>query len=176
VALERDEVVRVALALLDEVGLDNLSLRKLAAELGVQAPTLYWHFKNKQDLIDEMSAAMMSATPIDPPTKAVWDEWLSWMARNMHAAMLAHRDGALLHAAARPSEGGWEAVETIVAMLRVAGFSKEEGLQGVGVLTDYVLGAAIEEQTGSVPFPVEDRIGSGVELILDGMRARVSRS
>jgi TetR/AcrR family transcriptional regulator, tetracycline repressor protein len=175
VALERDEVVRVALDLLDEVGLDGLSLRKLAAQLGVQAPTLYWHFKNKQDLIDEMAAVMMAAAPLEPPTQAVWDEWLSWMARNMHAAMLAHRDGALLHAAARPSEGGWDAVETIVAMLRAAGFSKEDGLHGLGVLTDYVLGAAIEEQTGVTPFPVADRVGMGIDLILDGMRARVTK-
>jgi TetR/AcrR family tetracycline transcriptional repressor len=174
VALERDEVVRVALDLLDEVGLAGLSLRKLAAKLGVQAPTLYWHFKDKQDLIDEMSSAMMAASPIPPPEQAVWNEWLAWMARNMHAAMLMRRDGALLHAASRPSEGGWEAVEVIVAMLRAAGFSKEDGLHGLGVLTDYVLGAAIEEQNGATPFPVEDRIGKGIELILDGMRARLS--
>jgi TetR/AcrR family transcriptional regulator, tetracycline repressor protein len=141
VPLERAEVVRVALTLLDEVGLDGLSLRKLATKLGVQAPT--------------------------------WDEWLSWMALNMRAAMLAHRDGALLHAAARPSEGGWEAVEAIVAMLRGAGFSQDEALQGLGVLTDYVLGATLEEQAGSTPFPVENRVEIGVALILDGMRARV---
>jgi TetR/AcrR family tetracycline transcriptional repressor len=176
VALERDEVVRVALDLLDEVGLNGLSLRKLAARLGVQAPTLYWHFKNKQDLIDEMAARMMAATPLPPPEQAVWDQWLSWMARNMRAAMLAHRDGALLHAAARLSEGGWNAVEAIIAMLRAAGFSKEDGMHGLGVLTDYVLGAAIEEQTGSTAFPVEDRVGVGIELILDGMRARLSRA
>jgi len=50
--LERDLVVNTALKLLDEVGLDGLTLRKLAAELGVQAPALYWHFKNKQALLD----------------------------------------------------------------------------------------------------------------------------
>jgi TetR/AcrR family tetracycline transcriptional repressor len=174
VALEREEVVRVALGLLDEVGLDGLSLRKLAARLNVQAPTLYWHFKNKQDLIDEMATTMMAAGPLPPPTQAVWHEWLSWMALNMRAAMLAHRDGALLHAAARPSEGGWEAVESIVAMLRAAGFSKEDGLHGLGVLTDYVLGATLEEQAGATPFPVENRVETGVALILDGMRARLS--
>ncbi|MEV4316541.1 TetR/AcrR family transcriptional regulator C-terminal domain-containing protein [Actinocrispum sp. NPDC049592] len=174
--LERDEAVRVALDLLDEVGLDGLSLRKLAAKLGVQAPTLYWHFKNKQDLIDEMAAQMMAGEALPPPTSASWDEWLSWMARNMRALMLAHRDGALLHAAARPAEGGWEAVEAIVAMLRAAGFSQEDGLHGLGVLTDYVLGATLEEQAGVTAFPVEDRVGMGIELILDGMRARLARA
>ena len=46
-ALTREKVVRTALRLLDKVGLDGLTLRKLAAELRVQAPALYWHFKNK---------------------------------------------------------------------------------------------------------------------------------
>jgi AcrR family transcriptional regulator len=54
-ALDRATVVRAALRLLDEVGLHGLSLRKVASELGVQAPALYWHFKNKQELLDEMA-------------------------------------------------------------------------------------------------------------------------
>jgi hypothetical protein len=60
-------------------------------------------------------------------------------------------------------------------MLRAAGFSKEDGMHGLGVLTDYVLGATLEEQAGSTAFPVEDRVGVGIELILDGMRARLAR-
>src|ERR1700688_4158094 len=57
VALKRQGVVRTALRILDEVGLDGLTVRKLASELGVQAPALYWHFKNKQALLDEMATA-----------------------------------------------------------------------------------------------------------------------
>src|SRR5262249_31947220 len=59
VKLERDGVVRVALRLLDEWGLDGLSLRRLAAELGVKAPALYWYFESKQELLDEMADAML---------------------------------------------------------------------------------------------------------------------
>jgi len=51
-------VVLVALKLLDEVGLDGLTLRRLAAELGVQAPALYWHFANKRELLDHMAQAI----------------------------------------------------------------------------------------------------------------------
>ena len=53
--LDREHVVRVALRLLDEAGLDGLTLRRLAAELDVKAPALYWHFANKQDLLDHMA-------------------------------------------------------------------------------------------------------------------------
>ena len=65
-ALAREDVVWAGLRLLDEVGLDNLSLRKLAKELGIQAPTLYWHFKNKQDLLDEMILKAKIIAALDP--------------------------------------------------------------------------------------------------------------
>ena len=64
--LNRDDVLRAALELLDEVGIDALSTRKLAERLGVQSPTLYWHFKSKGALLDAMSAAVMQR------------RWLRW--------------------------------------------------------------------------------------------------
>ncbi|HLY78819.1 MAG TPA: TetR family transcriptional regulator, partial [Caulobacteraceae bacterium] len=49
-ALERRKIVETALGLLDDVGMDGLSTRRLAAELGVKGPSLYWHFKNMREL------------------------------------------------------------------------------------------------------------------------------
>lgn len=56
--LDKKLVVDTALRLLNEVGLDGLTLRAIAKELNVQAPALYWHFKNKQALLDEMATEM----------------------------------------------------------------------------------------------------------------------
>ena len=49
--IDRDRIVEEALQLLNEVGIDKLSTRKLAERLGVQQPALYWHFKNRDDLV-----------------------------------------------------------------------------------------------------------------------------
>lgn len=57
--IDRKQVVDTALRLLNEVGLDGLTLRGIAKELNVQAPALYWHFKNKQELLDEMATEMV---------------------------------------------------------------------------------------------------------------------
>ena len=57
--LDRERVVRAALALLDEVGLDGLTLRRLAQDLGVKAPALYWHVASKADLLHEMAVTML---------------------------------------------------------------------------------------------------------------------
>ena len=76
--LHRDDVLRAALDLLNEVGIDALSTRKLADRLGVQSPTLYWHFKSKAALLDAMSAAVMleSRARFAPERHACWQDWL----------------------------------------------------------------------------------------------------
>ena len=58
--INRDIVTRAALKLLNEVGLERLTLRLLGQELKVQAATLYWHFKSKEELIDEMATAVLA--------------------------------------------------------------------------------------------------------------------
>ena len=58
-ALDRQRIVAEAVALLDADGLDGVTLRKLAARLGVQAPTLYWHIPNKAALITAIAEAIL---------------------------------------------------------------------------------------------------------------------
>ena len=59
-ALQREEILEAALALLNEVGLDQFSTRRLAERLGVQQPALYWHFRNKSALLDALNGEMLA--------------------------------------------------------------------------------------------------------------------
>ena len=56
--LQREAVIRTALELLNDVGMEGLTTRRLAERLGVQQPALYWHFKNKRALLDALAEAM----------------------------------------------------------------------------------------------------------------------
>jgi AcrR family transcriptional regulator len=56
--LNRDVIAQAGLRLLDATGIEGITMRALAAELGVQAPTLYWHVKSKQDIFRAMAVAM----------------------------------------------------------------------------------------------------------------------
>ena len=79
--LDRQTVVRAALRLLDRAGLDGLTVRKLAGELGVQAPALYWHFKNKEELLEEMATTVFLDAVRDsgwPRPDVSWPEWAVW--------------------------------------------------------------------------------------------------
>lgn len=143
-------MLRVALTLLDEVGLDGLTVRRLAERLGVQNPALYWHFAGKQQLLDELAATVLHdafAAAVLPGPREPWQSWLRALGRTFRAAMLAHRDGARLIASANLLRsnliGG---LEQTVTKLASFGFRPVDALVGVLTVTDYTLGSSFEEQ------------------------------
>jgi TetR/AcrR family tetracycline transcriptional repressor len=149
--LKREGVVRVALALLDEVGLDGLTVRRLAERLGVQNPALYRHFKNKQDLLDAMASAIVADAFAEmglPATSEHWAEWLADVATRFHRTVLAHHDGARVLGLADLSKSDAPVTqEMALRVLTAAGFDLRTALVSVVAIFDYALGAAFEEQT-----------------------------
>jgi TetR/AcrR family tetracycline transcriptional repressor len=144
-------VVRAALVLLNDVGFDGLTVRRLAEQLGVQNPALYWHFKNKQDLLDEMAKTMLADAfaGLEPPaTNDQWAEWLAEVAERFHRALLTHRDGARIIAAANLTASALLGIqERALGVLTTAGFDLCVALNGIVAIFDYTLGAAFEEQS-----------------------------
>ncbi|MGZ3584195.1 MAG: TetR/AcrR family transcriptional regulator C-terminal domain-containing protein [Ktedonobacterales bacterium] len=158
-ALEREAVVRVALALLNDEGLDGLTVRRLAERLGVQNPALYWHFKNKQDLLDAMARTMITDAFAGirlPATNEEWADWLTDVAERFHRMLLGYRDGARVIAAADLTGGELLGVqEMALRVLTGAGFDLRTALVGVVAIFDYTLGAAFEEQAEPNHAPVD---------------------
>lgn len=135
--------------LLDDTGLDGLSLRNVASELGVHPGALYWHFANKQALLDQMATTL-----VEPPLAALshplpgqaWDEWLGARARALRGALLSTRDGARLVAASRHTSDRRPAAEAMVGTLVAAGFTPPDALRALQAVRHYVIGALLEEQ------------------------------
>ena len=146
--LQRDVIIRTALDLLNEVGMDGLTTRRLAAKLGVQSPALYWHFKNKRALFDAMSEAMMIEAGMDRPVAAGqdWRDWVARDARQFRRTLLAYRDGARIHAGTRPTPAGFAGIESETAALCALGFSTADALRTQIAVGRYVLGWVLEEQ------------------------------
>lgn len=148
--LERETVVRVALALLNDVGFDGVTVRRLAERLGVQNPALYWHFKNKQELLNRMAEVMLAqafARIDQSPEAEAWAEWLADIARRLRRAVLSYRDGARVLATA-DLRGSQQLIvmDLAIQVLTTAGFDLQAALVSVVTLFDYTLGAAFEEQ------------------------------
>jgi TetR/AcrR family tetracycline transcriptional repressor len=148
-ALDRAQVVGAALELLDEVGLDGLTMRELAGRLDVRAPALYWHFRNKRELIDEMAVAMVAAAM--PAVRALgpdenWADWVAERGRQLRRVLLSRRDSALLLSSTRPAARQWEPIERQIDNLTRAGLSPADALRSMLVLSRYVAGFVMEEQ------------------------------
>ncbi|MEY9993775.1 TetR/AcrR family tetracycline transcriptional repressor [Streptomyces sp. V4I8] len=163
--LDRTRVADTALKLLNEVGLDGLTLRAIAKELDVKAPALYWHFKDKQALLDEMATEMyrrmVAGTPLDPAD--TWQERLLKSNRGLRAALLGYRDGAKVFSGSRFT--GIEHAEQMEADLRLftaAGFALADAVRATSTTYFYTLGFVTEEQ-GVEPMAGERREGYDVD-------------
>src|ERR1700761_878631 len=145
----RERIVTVALELLDEAGLDGLTLRRLAERLGIRAPTLYWHVRDKRELLDLLAGAILEealAAWREPQPGQPWWEWLTARARVMRAALLAHRDSALVVSGNRPTASSLPGIERQLEALAGAGFSPGDGLLALLTLNAYVLGDVLDLQ------------------------------
>ena len=146
--LQRETVARAALRLLDEVGLDGLTMRRLAAYLDIQNPSLYWHFTNKQELLNSMAALMIAEAFNELQSSEPeqdWADWLAMWARRLRKTMLAYRDGARVLAEADLSLKAFlEGIELALNILQQAGFDGSTAFFGVITVIHFVMGAVFE--------------------------------
>lgn len=159
--LDKRQVVETALRLLNETGLDGLTLRAIAKALNVQAPALYWHFKNKQELLDEMATEMYRRM-VDTPGAAGGDGWRERLLaanRGLRAALLSYRDGAKVFSGSRFT-GTLHAVEMerTLTLFTEAGFTLTQAVRATSTSYLFTIGFVSEEQ-GVQPLPGERREG-----------------
>jgi TetR/AcrR family tetracycline transcriptional repressor len=171
--LDRTAIVDAALALLEEVGLDGLSTRTLAAALGVKGPSLYWHIQNMSELRDLMADAVLrqEADPVDPRPGATWRDWMAEGARRVRRAALSHRDGARLIATARPTPRRSQRFTDNIGRLEAAGFGASDARTAFIILSRYALGSALSEQAARGPI-ADETFEFGLAAMLDGLAAR----
>ncbi|WP_267421919.1 MULTISPECIES: TetR/AcrR family transcriptional regulator C-terminal domain-containing protein [unclassified Curtobacterium] len=146
--IDRAVAVREALALLDEVGLDGVSTRAVARRLGVEQPSLYWHFKNKQELLAAMAAAALAEYD-ELPLPRSGNDWKPWFLdnyRSFRGALLAHRDGARLHAGSVPDGASRERLLQKFAFLVDAGLAHSDAIAGMLAASRFTVGSALEQQ------------------------------
>ncbi|MEV4291116.1 TetR/AcrR family transcriptional regulator C-terminal domain-containing protein [Nonomuraea bangladeshensis] len=208
--INKERIVAAALELLDEKGMDALTVRALAARLDVQAPALYWHVRNKQELLDEMSTFVMRRVTdalSEIPPGAGWRANLADYGRILRMEYLRHRDGARIFSGTRLSDPDVvKAKETWLARFVAAGFTLVDADDAIDVVTAFVVGFVIEEQervqsdetspgrysaagrdawlgegadlikaVGRLPDDRHARFARHLDIVLDGLAARLHR-
>lgn len=185
--LSRDVVVDAALELVDVYGLGDLTMRRLAAELGAQPGALYWHVPSKQALLAAMAERIVAH--VGSPRSGHWRTDLHQLADGFRTVMLDHRDGAEVVAAGlalRPGSG--EPLETMIKTLARAGFEDATSRAAAAALLHQVLGHVAEVQTndqlrtvadaGDGPEHTNDAVSgfaTGVHIFLDGLACRLDQ-
>ncbi|MEW2519685.1 TetR/AcrR family transcriptional regulator C-terminal domain-containing protein [Actinacidiphila alni] len=146
--MNRETVIAEALDLLDEVGLDAVSTRQLAKRLGVEQPSLYWHFGNKKELLGAMAEAAMAphATAPLPEPGDDWREWFLENTRSFRRTLLLRRDGARLHAGSSPGPADLGRVVRKMDFLAAAGLPERPARMAMLAASRFTVGSVLEEQ------------------------------
>lgn len=183
-SLDRATIVTTALRLLDDVGIEGLSTRRIASELGIKSASLYWHFKDKNELLNEMSGVMfqecLPAPNIDGDNFDAWD-WLSEGARAIRRTALSRRDGAQVMARPRPRVvSGRARFEDNVKTLVRSGLADMEARLAMQTLRRFAIGTALQEQSNTGASAAIGIVGTGdegfefgLQSFIDGLKARV---
>jgi len=182
----RDDVAEAALRILDDYGLPDLTMRRLAAALEVQPSALYWHFPNKQTLLAEVAERIADRARPHSDPRLGWAETATAEAFGLRDALLAYRDGAEVVSSTFALGLG---ASTPLTRLRLAferGFDAETSTRAATALLHFVLGHVSHEQQrlqydslGAVPADTErlatgdaEAFAFGVGLLIEGLRHR----
>ncbi|MFC7527885.1 TetR/AcrR family transcriptional regulator C-terminal domain-containing protein [Actinoplanes sp. GCM10030250] len=142
--LTRERIVDAASALIDAEGLDALSMRRLATELGVQGPSLYNHFATKAEIVDAVAEAVIAQVDFSVFLDRDWREALRRWAKSYHGVLAAHPNIVPVLATGpgrRPA--GLAMAEAVYGALIDAGWSRARATH-IGALMRYLItGSAI---------------------------------
>lgn len=182
----RTDVVARAIEVLDQYGLGDLSMRRLAGELGVQPSALYHHFANKQSLLAAVADELLARGERPRPDDLTWDADVREICASLRDAMLAYRDGAeLVATVVALGLGAGRPYDDLEAALLRGGADPHLAGVGARALLHYVFGHVSDEQTqlqaASIGAIDDEPRGSsdfdlGLALVVDGLRTRVGVS
>jgi AcrR family transcriptional regulator len=158
--LSRRRVLEEAVRLVDREGLEALTMRKLGAELGVEAMSLYNHVPNKSALLDGMVEVLLGELEI-PPENRGWEERIREGYRAFRRLAHEHPNvfPLLVNRPPETMDGVW-LVEEFLKTLGEAGFDKETALHAFRSLTSYTFGYAMAEIRGFALEPDGSRLGA----------------
>jgi AcrR family transcriptional regulator len=169
--LTRERVLDAALDLVDTQGWAKLSMRRLAAAVGVEAMSLYNHVRNKRDLLDGMAARVVEQIPLPDP-KLPWPQRIRTLSRHAHDCFAAHPAvvGALAAGQANPrSAGALRFIDALLGALLDAGLDERAAALHYRSLMQVLFGSILARTAD-----ITDAAGEPDEPIAEWFRRTVT--
>ena len=178
--LDVERIVDGAVRLLDEAGIDGLSLRRLAADLGVAAASVYWHVPNKQALLDVVLDRLLGEvrTDITLDPAATWRAQLAEVCRGLRRVVLRHPAVAPLLGQRLPvGPNGLALLEVTMQVLARAGFVGQRLALAHGAIIGYASGQVViaarrPGSAGGAEWTADDQAGGLGRLLRQAPRTQ----
>lgn len=153
--LDRNRITEEGLRLIDEEGVVTFSMRKLSGRLGVTPMSLYTHFRDKNDLFDAMSMAMLAETVIPTVDVTDWQAAARTLFTALHDQLSSRRDAlALLGGDDHVAPALVRFADTGMRIMQAAGFEGADAVRAYRLVAYFTLG----EVRGATSWP-QDRPG-----------------
>ncbi len=164
VPLSRDRVLRAAIALADEGGIDTLTMRKLGQELEVGPMALYRHVANKDDIVDGIVDLVFSEIDL-PSAGAVWRAAMRQRAISAREVLSRHRWAiGLMESRTNPGPANLRHHDAVLGSFRAAGFSIEMAAHAYSLLDSYIYGFAMTQM--NLPFDTSEEVAEVAQNML----------
>jgi len=161
--LTRDRIIEVAIAFADEHGVEALSMRKLGAELGVEAMSLYNHVDNKDDIYDGMIDFVVGAIPL-PDEDTVWQNAIRALGTDAMEQFSAHPWVApLMMTRGMFGPAALRFMDRVLAVLSNAGFTDEDTHHAWQMLASHTMGYTFQQATN--PGAIDDKF-DGLDVLV----------
>lgn len=161
--LRRERIVAAAVALADEEGGAGVSMRAIAARLGVQAMSLYNHVGNRDEVLDGMIDAVFGEIELPQPAED-WRPAMLARTRSARAALRRHPWAVgLMDSRRRPGPATLRHHDTVLGVLRASGFSPAAAAHAVSVVDSYLYGFVLQELT--LPFAGPAEFGEAADEV-----------
>ncbi|MBC7268169.1 MAG: TetR/AcrR family transcriptional regulator, partial [Streptomyces sp.] len=169
VPLSRERVIRTAMAVADEKGSAALTMRAIAAPLGVEAMSLYHHVAGREDILDGMVDAVFGEVEL-PPRDMDWKSAMRHRANSARAALRRHPWAVgLMDSRTRPGPATLRHHDAVLGALRGAGFSVPMAAHAISLIDSYLYGFVLQELT--LPFSDSAELDEVAGAILRDMPA-----
>jgi TetR/AcrR family transcriptional regulator, tetracycline repressor protein len=173
-------ILEAALAYADEHGLEELSMRRLGAELDVEAMSLYRYYPSKGALLEAVACRVLGELELPAGERGDWHGHVATYARSLRALALRHPRVFPLLASAGPSNPSVASVfERMVSVWRAAGLDEQRSVRAQCAVQGYVTGAVLW-QIGSGDGSDDERAADedfefGMGALLEGLRREIAR-
>lgn len=169
--LSRDRIAAAALELIDQDGLPGLSMRKLGAQLGVEAMSLYHYVRNKDDLLDAVLDELYREIDLPPAEDEDWERAIRAGVRAFHEVLRLH-PAALELFATRPARSpeSFSVLFWAYGRFRAFGLDLEDANAALHLLVSFVMGHVWNQQRTLAPLRATGEAALDFELSVEEAR------